>query len=110
MKKNKNGNDGRVSRRIDLEFTHPTASRIFVAGTFNGWRLSDTPMLALGNGRWAADLTLPAGSYEYRLVADGQWMADPAARKTVPNPFGGVNSVLEVSPEAAGEKGAAAPN
>ena len=39
----------------------------------------------------------------YCLVVDGQWMPDPLAKHTVPNPFGGRNSILEVedSPEAA---------
>ena len=43
------------------------------------------------------------GTYEYCLVVDGKWMPDPLARETVPNPFGGSNSVLKVasSPEAA---------
>jgi len=30
------------------------------------------------------------------LVVDGEWMPDPLARATVPNPFGGQNSVLNV--------------
>jgi hypothetical protein len=36
-------------------------------------------------------------------VVDGQWIPDPLARETVPNPFGGRNSILKVadSPEAA---------
>jgi hypothetical protein len=37
------------------------------------------------------------------VVVDGQWMPDPLAGETVPNPFDGRNSVLKVasSPEAA---------
>ena len=44
-----------------------------------------------------------SGTYEYCLVVDGQWRPDPLAKETVPNPFGGRNSVLKVasSPEAA---------
>ena len=46
---------------------------------------------------------MPDGTCEYRLVVDGQWIADPLAKETVLNPFGGRNSVLNVasSPEAA---------
>lgn len=95
MKKNRNDN-GRPSCRIHLQYTHPTAKTISVAGSFNDWRPGATPMVAMGNGVWAKDLALPPGSYEYRLVADGEWLPDPAAPKSVPNPFGGVNSVLEV--------------
>ena len=43
------------------------------------------------------------GTYEICLVVDGQWLPDPLARETVPNPFGGRNSVLNGAgtPEAA---------
>ena len=57
-------------------------------------------MIAVGGGRWVKDLALPPGTYEYLLVIDGRWLADPLAKKTVPNPFGGVNSVVEVSVDA----------
>jgi 1,4-alpha-glucan branching enzyme len=97
MRKTKaNSNNGRTSHRVRIEFRHPTATSICIAGTFNDWRPAATPMLAMGSGRWAKELSLPPGTYEYRFVADGQWMHDPAAHKTAPNPFGGLNSVLEV--------------
>jgi hypothetical protein len=50
----------------------------------------------MGAGKWAIDLTLIPGSYEYRLVVDGNWMADPNASHSVPNPFGEPNSLLVV--------------
>jgi hypothetical protein len=53
-------------------------------------------MDGLGEGRWLAEIFLPAGIYEYRLVVDGQWITDPLARETVPNPFGGRNSLRKV--------------
>ena len=60
-------------------------------------------MQGLGFGNWWKETALAPGTYEYCLVVDGQWMPDPLARETVPNPFGGRNSVLKVasSPEAA---------
>ena len=54
-------------------------------------------MISLGDGRWRKELALPSGVYEYRLVVDGEWMADPQGRETAPNPFGGLNSVLKVN-------------
>jgi hypothetical protein len=53
-------------------------------------------MIALERGRWAKDPILPPGAYEYRLVVDDQWVTDPLARETAPNPFGSVNAVLQV--------------
>ena len=86
-----------VQPRLELvrfEFTHPTAATVCVAGTFNHW--APEALLGLGEGRWLAETFLPAGTYEYRLVVDGQWIADPLARESVPNPFGGRNSLRKV--------------
>jgi len=87
---------------VRFEFTHPTASTVCVAGTFNDWHAEAKPMHRLGGGRWLKETVLPPGTYEYCLVVDGQWMPDPRARESVPNPFGGRNSLLQVasSPEA----------
>ena len=82
---------------VDLEFVRPTAAAVFVAGTFNDWRPTATPMIAIPEGRWIKQLRLPPGRYEYCLVVDGEWMPDPLARECVPNPFGGFNSVLRVA-------------
>jgi 1,4-alpha-glucan branching enzyme len=94
--KQKNGN-GHVSQRIRIEFIHPTAGAIAIAGTFNDWRPDVAQMIPLGEGRWLKELSLPPGVYEYRLVVDGAWMPDPRVSETAPNPFGGVNSVLRVN-------------
>jgi 1,4-alpha-glucan branching enzyme len=88
--------NGSSSASVHLEYTNPTAAAVCVAGTFNDWRPAAAPMVAVGDGRWIKELALPPGLYEYRIVADGEWMADPLARETNPNPFGGLNSVLKV--------------
>ncbi|MBI4664240.1 MAG: hypothetical protein HY735_36050 [Verrucomicrobia bacterium] len=88
---------GRIRiHRVRFEFVHSTADRVCVAGSFNDWRPEATPMIPCGNGHWRKELGLPSGTFEYCLVVDGEWMADSAAKKTVPNPYGGINSVLMV--------------
>ncbi len=82
---------------IRFAFTHPTATTVCVAGTFNQWQPTTKSMHPLGNGQWLKETVLAPGTYEYRLVVDGQWIADPLAKETVPNPFGGRNSILKVS-------------
>jgi hypothetical protein len=42
-------------------------------------------MTTLGNGRWLKELVFPPGTGEYRLVMDGQRMADPLAKENVPD-------------------------
>lgn len=54
-------------------------------------------MTCIGGGRWFKELRLPPGVYEYQFLVDGRWMPDPQARKTAPNPFGEVNSLLEIT-------------
>ena len=85
------------------EYTHPTAHAVCLAGTFNDWHPEAKPMHPMGGGRWVKESVLAPGTYEYCLVVDGKYLPDPLARESVPNPFGGQNSVLHVatSPEAA---------
>lgn len=88
---------------VRFTYTHPTATTVCVAGSFNHWHPTTKSMHHSGNGRWLKEAFLPPGNYEYCLVVDGHWMPDPLAPETVPNPFGGRNSILNVArtPEAA---------
>jgi 1,4-alpha-glucan branching enzyme len=95
-KTNHHGAGGSPSPTVHLKFVHPSATAVSVAGSFNDWRAEATPMIPVGDGHWRKELALPPGTFEYRLVVDGQWMPDPSAAETVPNPFGGENSVLRV--------------
>jgi 1,4-alpha-glucan branching enzyme len=73
--------------RVCLRLTRPTAQEVCVAGSFNDWHPSVTPMIRLDDGTWAKELALAPGRYEYRFVVDGQWVDDPAALKLNPKPF-----------------------
>ena len=57
-------------------------------------------MIHMGDGVWVKELSLPPGNYEYRMVVDGEWIPDPWTDNYVPNPFGGINSVLKVSTQS----------
>ena len=85
-----------ASQFICLELIRPDAQEVCIAGSFNDWHSSVTPMIRLNNGKWAKELSLAPGRYEYRFVVDGQWVDDPTANDYVPNPFGGMNAVLIV--------------
>ena len=95
-KHNVSGNES-ANQSVRLEFIHSTAKSVSVAGTFNDWRPGATEMVSVGDGRWLKELVLASGVYEYRLVVDGEWMPDPLASETAPNPFGETNSVLRVN-------------
>ncbi|HTA29484.1 MAG TPA: glycogen-binding domain-containing protein [Candidatus Cybelea sp.] len=88
---------------VRFEFTDPKAASVCLAGSFNHWQPESKTLHTTGVGRWWKETALAPGTYEYCLVVDGRWMPDPLAAESVPNPFGGRNSLLRVasSPEAA---------
>jgi hypothetical protein len=72
-------------------------SRLAVAGEFNGWSATSHVFRRdEASGAWVIDLNLPAGRHAYRLVIDGQWVADAFNPLTQSNPFGESNSVIDV--------------
>ena len=79
-----------------VEYLNSTAREVFIAGSFNGWDLRANPLTTLGDGKWGVELTLDPGRYEYRFVVDGQWADDPKASEHTANPYGGLNSILQV--------------
>ena len=85
-----------ASGTVRVEYLNPTAREVFIAGSFNGWDLRANPLTTHGDGKWGVELTLDPGRYEYRLVVDGQWADDPRASEHTANPYGGLNSILQV--------------
>jgi 1,4-alpha-glucan branching enzyme len=81
---------------VAFTISEPEAKRVTVAGTFNDWDVQASPLANGENGEWSTFLPLKPGHYEYRFIVDGVWKEDPAARSSVPNPFGTRNSVIDV--------------
>lgn len=74
----------------------PGTGRVCVAGTFNGWNMTATPMERDTAGEWTVTLDLEPGAYQYKFVVDGgRWVADPR-NPSVASADG--NSVLWVAP------------
>jgi chromosome partitioning protein len=72
------------------------ARTVRLAGDFNDWNPDRTPMNALGDGTFSIRLPLGPGKYRYRYVADGNWFRDPANPRMETNPYGEMNSVVEI--------------
>ena len=84
---------------ILFSIKHTSADRVNVAGEFNGWSTDATPMSDEdGDGIWIAIMELEPGSYEYKFVTDGgaSWIADEGNPESVPDPYGGKNSLVIV--------------
>jgi 1,4-alpha-glucan branching enzyme len=82
-------------KTVEFRLSMPQAYTVSVVGTFNNWDIKKTPMQKDATG-WKANIPLAPGRYEYRFVADGQWLSDPNAKESVGNDFGSTNSVLLV--------------
>jgi hypothetical protein len=54
-------------------------------------------MKSIGGGRYRAQLLLPPGDYQFRILVDGEWADDLDCERKVSNPFGTENSILAVS-------------
>ena len=72
------------------------ARNVRLAGDFNNWNPDRTPMRSVRKNTFQVQIPLPPGRYQYRYVIDGQWHNDPANESVAPNPYGDVNSVVEV--------------
>jgi 1,4-alpha-glucan branching enzyme len=93
------GKAAAAGNKVDVEFSldAPDAKNVSVAGTFNNWVADKDRLKKDSKGVWRVTLSAPAGKHEYKFVVDGQWKEDPANPNKTPDPYGGTNSVIEVS-------------
>jgi hypothetical protein len=84
---------------VRLIVMQPDAKAVAVAGDFNGWNPTRTPLERLSGDAWAVTTPLRPGRYEYMFVVDGtRWVADPFATERHDDGFGSQNAVLDVRP------------
>lgn len=77
-----------------------SAKQISVAGDFNNWSPTATPLSKDEKlGVWQTCVPIPPGRYRYRMVIDGQWKHDQYNTSIETNPFGELNSILEIAAE-----------
>lgn len=77
----------------------PGATRVQVAGDFNQWSTggAESEMVATDEADvWIREFRIPSGRYAYRLIIDGRWTSDPANPYVESNPYGELNSVVEI--------------
>ncbi len=79
-----------------FSLTVPEAQSVYVTGTFNDWSLDETYRMRKENGQWILELPLKQGQHRYRFIIDGKWQEDPQNPIQEINPFGDINSVIEV--------------
>ena len=84
--------------RIVFVYHDDAAKSVALAGDFNRWEASATPLSRDESGLWLAEIEAPhAGRYQYKFIVNGQrWIEDPSNGMKVPDNYGGLNSVLAI--------------
>ena len=78
-------------------FTAPGANSVQLVGDFTQWTERPINLRMGAKGIWHAKVELEPGEHRYRFLVDGQWRDDPECRLHVSNPYGGQDSVREVT-------------
>lgn len=79
---------------IDFTFRWPYGgTQVVVAGAWDNWA-GRTALVRGADGTWEARMHLPARTYQYKFVVDGQWCYD-VRRPTAGDDRGNVNNVLD---------------
>lgn len=93
-----------TSRATRFTCHAPSARAVFLAGSFNGWEPAATPLVKDAAGNWGVAVDLPPGLHEFKFVVDDRWCCEPGGDEPhhgcpncVPNPFGTMNRVIEVT-------------
>lgn len=77
----------------------PEAKNVFLAGDFNNWHAdSNSRMEKSTDGMWKKKINLGQGRYHYRFVVDDRWLEDPNNPTKEINPYGDMDSIIEVTP------------
>jgi chromosome partitioning protein len=80
-------------KEIALSLTAPDAGKVCVSGDFNDWKLDE---LKRENGTWIFRTNLGPGRYRYKFVKDGEWIEDPGNPLKEKNPYGQMDSLIEI--------------
>jgi len=98
-----------VKGGILFTYEAPQAREVYLAGSFNNWDPRANPLTKKTKDIWSIVIPLSPGSYEYKFVVDGSWFHDPHNPNSVPDPYGGKNSLLRVTTKGVIEKPITAP-
>ncbi|MCI5141690.1 MAG: glycoside hydrolase [Candidatus Electrothrix sp. ATG1] len=89
----------KTKKKCRVTFKYPNqehAGSARLAGNFNRWSTTNTPMKKLKDGSFSVTISLEADcSYTFRYVLDENiWVNDPEADEYVANEHGETNSVI----------------
>ncbi len=80
--------------KVEFSIRAPNASTVYLAGEFNKFSPTATPMRKRPNGDWVVGMELKTGTYKYKFLVDGKWMSDPDNPEHTNDEYG--DSILRV--------------
>lgn len=84
---------------VSFQVFAPEAKEVHVAGDFNSWKVDTGSKMEIQNGTWRKRYNLANGKYHYRFVIDGKWTEDATNPLKEMNPYGQMDSLIEVKAE-----------
>jgi serine protease AprX len=85
--------------RLLFVYHDDAAKSVALAGDFNSWERSATPLSKDVSGLWFAEIETPAAGrrYQYKFIVDERrWVEDPSNGMKQPDNYGGLNSVITI--------------
>jgi len=64
-------------QKVTFTYAAPEAESVLLAGDFTGWQQAPLSLKKDKTGTWKKTVSLAPGSYQYRLLVDGEWQDDP---------------------------------
>jgi 1,4-alpha-glucan branching enzyme len=86
-----------AKQKVTFSYDAPDAKTVLLAGDFTGWETAPVSMQKEKSGVWKKTLSLAPGTYQYRLLVDGQWRDDSNCPHRQANQFGTENCVCVVN-------------
>lgn len=83
--------------KVTFELEGVEAETVVAVGDFNDWNTEATPLKKFKNGKFKTTIDLATdASYEFRYIADGEYLNDEQADAFKLNEFASENGVLNV--------------
>ncbi len=87
---------GKSRRKVTFRIEAEEGSKVFVAGTFNGWDPKKHKLTPDEDGAYSTTLLLHRGTHEYKFIINDVWCVDPGCEDWTPNGMGSLNSVMSI--------------
>ncbi len=83
---------------VKYTFTYKstTAKEVSIAASFNNWSAEANPLTNNGNGEWKIAVELQPNYYQYKIVADGNWIPDPKNEWKINDGGDNFNSIVKI--------------